>query len=63
MPYLVFVTCSSLDILGKTQTVVFPISGQSLIKKNSHKSRTSNDNDMKLGPKLGKRSMDMSNKY
>ena len=36
----------------------FQISGQSLIKENSHNSRTSDDIDMKLGPvtKLHKRS-------
>ena len=38
----------------------FWISGQSLVKKNCHKSRTSNDNDMKLGPNLGKRNTEMS---
>ena len=30
--------------------VVFPISGQSLIKENCHNSKTSDDIDMKLGP-------------
>ena len=61
MPNLVFLTCFSLQILGKTQTGVFPISefsGQSLIKKdNCHNSKTSHDVDMKLGSvtKLDKR--------
>ena len=30
---------------------VFPISGQSLIKEKCHNSRTSDDIDMKLGPR------------
>ena len=57
MPNLVSITCPSLQILGKTQTGVFPISGQSLIKENCHNSRTSDDIGMKLGPvtKLDKR--------
>ena len=49
MPNLVSITRPSLQILGKTQTGVFPISGQSLIKENCHNSRTSDDIDMKLG--------------
>ena len=58
---MVFLTCFSLQILGKAQTGVFPISGfsgQSLIKRdNCHNSRTSDDIDMKLGSvtKLDKR--------
>ena len=60
MPNLVFPTCPSLQILGKTQSGVFPISGflvKSLIKENCHNSRTSDDTDMKHGPvtKLYKR--------
>ena len=58
MPHLVSLTCSSLQILDKTQMGV--ISGflvKFFINKNRHKSRTSDDIDMKLGPvtKLGKR--------
>ena len=43
----------------------FRISGQSLIKKNCHNSRNSNDIDMKLEPvtKLDKRNMAMSKKF
>ena len=57
VPSLTSLTCSSLQILGKTQTGVFPISGQTLIKINCHNSRTSDDIDMKLEPitKLDKR--------
>ena len=57
MPNLVPITCPSLQILGKTQTGVFPISGEYLIKENCYNSRTSDDIDMKLGPvtKLDKR--------
>ena len=65
MPNLVAVTCPSLQILGKTQTGVFPISGQSLIKENCHNSRTSDDIDMKLRPvtKLDKRNKTTSKKF
>ena len=64
---LVFPTFLSLQILGKTQTGVFPIlrtSGQSLIKGNCHNYRTSDDIDMKLGPvtKLHKRKKKTSKK-
>ena len=54
MPYLVSLICLSHQILVQTQTGV---SGQSLIKENCHKSKTSNDTDMELGPvtKLDKR--------
>ena len=57
MPNLVLLTRSSLQILGKTQTRVSPISGQSLIKVFCHKTRTSDDTDINLGPvtKLNKR--------
>ena len=43
----------------------FRISGQSLIKKNCHSSRTSSDIDMKLGPvtKLDKRNKTTSKKF
>ena len=40
-----FVPNPSLQILGKTQSVVFPVSGKSLIKENCY---YDNDNDMKL---------------
>ena len=60
MSHLVSLTCPSLQILDKTQMGIFPISGflvKFFINKNRHKSRTSDDIDMKLGPvtKLGKR--------
>ena len=54
MPNLVSLTISSLQILGKTQMVVFPISGQSLTKENCHNSRASNDIDMKLEAAINK---------
>ena len=43
----------------------FRISGQSLIKENPHKSRTTNDNDMKLEPvtKVDKRNKTTSKKF
>ena len=47
MPNLLSLTCPSLQILSKTQTVVFPISNFWLTE-NCYKSRTSNDIDMKL---------------
>ena len=64
MPNLVSITLPSLQILGKTQTELFPISGQSLIKENFHNSRTSDDIDMNLGPviKLDKRNKTTSKK-
>ena len=64
VPSLASLTCSSLQILGKTQTGVFPISGQTLIKINCHNSRTSDDIDMKLEPitKLDKRNKPTSQK-
>ena len=54
-----FLTRPSLQILDKTQKKGaggagggsdFRISGQFLVKRNCHNSRTSNDIDMKLGP-------------
>ena len=56
-------TCPSLQILGKTSD--FQISGQFLIKENSHNSRTSDDIDMKLGlvSKLDKRNKTTSIKF
>ena len=56
-----------LQILGKNQTGVFPISGflvNPLLKENYHKFRTSNDIDMKLGPvtKLDKKNKITSKK-
>ena len=55
MSYLVFLTRSNLQILGKTQTGIsdFWISGQSFIIENYHNSGTIHDN-MKLAPKLDK---------
>ena len=52
MPNLVFLPRLSFQILGKTQTGIFdfPISGQSLIKRNCYSSRTSDYFDIKLGP-------------
>ena len=55
MPNLVSRTRPSLQMFGKTQTRVFPISGflvKSLIKKNCHNSGNSDDIGMKLGPEL-----------
>ena len=65
MPNLVSVTCPSLQILGKTQTGVFPISGEYLIKENCYNSRTSDDIDMKLGrvTKLDERNETTSKKF
>ena len=67
MPNLVSITRTSLQVLGKIQTGVFPISGisgPSLIKENCHNSRTSADIDMKHGPvtKLDKRNKTTSKK-
>ena len=61
MPNLISLTHPSLQIWGKTETGVYPISrflvNPFLIKENCHNSRTSADADMKLGPvsKLDKR--------
>ena len=57
MPNLVFITRPSLQILGKTGISDFKISGQSLIKRNCHNPRPSDDIDTKLGPvtKIDKR--------
>ena len=68
MPNLVSLTGPSLQILDKTETGVFTISGflvKSLINKNGHNSRTSNDIVMKLGPvtKLDKRNRATSKKF
>ena len=65
---LVFPNCPSLQILGKTQTGVFPNSRflvKSIIKENCHNSRTSDDIDMKLGPitKLYKRNKTTSKNF
>ena len=52
VPNLVFPTCSNLQILGKSQTGVFPNSRflvKSLTKVNCHNFRTSDDTDIKLG--------------
>ena len=48
MPNLVSLTRSSLQILGKTQTKVFP-GAISLIQENCHSSRNSDDVDVKFG--------------
>ena len=53
MPNLVSLTCPSLEILGKNQTRLLPVPWflvRSLVSKNCHNSRNSNDIDMKLGP-------------
>ena len=53
MPNLVTLTCPSLQIMDKTQTGVFSISGflvKSFTKKNYRNYRTSPEIDMKLGP-------------
>ena len=69
MPNLVSLTCPSLQILGKTQTLVFPISGflVNFLQKKivCHNSRTSDDIDMGLGPvtKLDKRNKVMSKNF
>ena len=59
MPNFVFPICQSPDIGQNSDGGIsyFQISGQPLIKGNYHNSRTSDDNDMKLGPvtKLDKR--------
>ena len=54
MSNLVSSICLSLQILGKGQIGVFPISGflvNLLINKKCQNSRTSGDIDTKLGPK------------
>ena len=63
MPNLVFLTCSNLQILGKTQTGFLDFS-QSLTKGNCNNSRISDDIDIKLGPgaKLDKRNKTTSKK-
>ena len=68
MSNLVFFTCPSLQILGKTSKVFFSdfrIFGESLIKRNYHNSRTSDNTDMKLGSvtKLYKRKETKSKKF
>ena len=68
MRNLAFPIYSSLQILGKTQTEVFPNSRfllEYLIKENCHNSRTSDDIDMKLGPvtKIYKRNKTTSKNF
>ena len=49
----VSITCSSHQMLDKTQTGVFPILRflvKLLINENCHNSRNGNDIDMRLGP-------------
>ena len=57
-------TCPSPQVVSKTQTAGFSISGRSLINEKCHNSRTSNDTDMKFGPvtKLDIRKVPMSKK-
>ena len=60
MRNMVSLTYSSLQILDKTQTGLFPISGflaKSLISKSCHNSRISNNIDKKLElvPKIDKK--------
>ena len=67
MPNLVFFTRPSLQILDKTLTGFFfdfRISGEPLITRNYHNSRTSDDIDIKLGSvtKLHKRKETKSKK-
>ena len=66
-PNLVSLTCPSLQILRRTQTGVFPISGFLVSKRKlfNENSRTSHDIDMKLRPvaKLDKRNTETSNKF
>ena len=53
MSNLVSLTCPSLQILDKSQTGLFLISGflvKSVINKNCHNSRTINNIGIKLGP-------------
>ena len=53
MSNLVSLTCPTLQILDKSQTGLFLISGflvKSVINKNCHNSRTINNTSMKLGP-------------
>ena len=61
---MVLLTRPNLQILSKTQTGVFPISGKSFIDGNCHSSRTSLHIDMKLGPaiKLDKKNTATSKK-
>ena len=52
MPNFVALTCPSLQMLDKTQIGVFSVSRfpvKLLININYHNSRTSNDNEMRLG--------------
>ena len=70
MPNLVSLIRRSLQILGKTQTRVFPISGflVNLFDQkfgNCHNSKTSDDIDIKVGPvtKRDKRNKGTSKKY
>ena len=68
MSHLVSLTCFSLQISGKTQTRVFPISSflvKFFIDKSCRKSTTSDDVDMKLGPgtKLDKRNTTTSKEF
>ena len=68
MPNLVSLTCNSFQILGKTQTGIFLISGtsgQSLIKENCQNSRTRDDIGMKFeqSTKFNKRNKTRLNQF
>ena len=65
MANLVSLTRRSPQILGNTQTSVFPDFWSTLVKVNCHNSRTSDDIDMKPGPvtKLDKRNKVTSKKF
>ena len=67
-PNLVLLTYPSLEILGKNQTRLLPVPWflvRSLVSKNCHNSRNSNDIDMKLGPvtKLSKKNTTTSDVF
>ena len=68
MPNLVSLTCNSFQILGKTQTGIFLISGtsgQPLIKENFQNSRTRDDIGMKFeqSTKFNKRNKKRLNQF
>ena len=68
VPNSVSLTCPGLQIFDKNPDGCisdFHISGQSLIKRNCHNSRTSADLDMKLRPvtKINKRNKSTSKKF
>ena len=68
MPSLVSIAFPSVQIMVKTQTRLFPISGflvNRLRKKNCYNFRTSDDIEMKVGlaTKLGKRNKTTSKNF